>query len=115
MMGIRKHMKSFGKAKKITFLPTTLSYSSKPIPKINTVVDEPRLFYSHLLTNQVGWLLLNRGIEEHQLSSDHLELAHLLQEFSDLIPPELPNRLPPFRYIQHHINLIQGAILPNLL
>ena len=62
--GYKNTYEIFWEGKKITFLPTTFSYSSKPIPKINTVVDEPRLFYNHLITNQVGWLLLNKGIEE---------------------------------------------------
>ena len=69
----------FWESKKITFLPTTFSYSNKSVPKINIVIHEPRHFYSHLLTNQVGWLLLNKGIDEQQLSNDHPELANLLQ------------------------------------
>ena len=78
------------------------------------MIDELRLFYSHLLTNQMGWLPLNKGINEHQLSNSHLELTNLLQEFSDLAPYELPNSLPPMCDIQHQIDLVLGAILPNL-
>jgi len=37
----------------------------------------------------------------------------LLKKYSYLFPEEIPSGLPPKREIQHHIDLIPGAILPN--
>ena len=42
------------------------------------------------------------------------KVQEVLADFPDLSPNELPNELPPMQNIQHHIDLILGACLPNL-
>ena len=37
----------------------------------------------------------------------------VLQEFKDVFPEELPHGLPPLHGIEHRIDLIPGAPLPN--
>jgi hypothetical protein len=40
-------------------------------------------------------------------------ITNLLQEFKDVFPVEIPPGLPPLRGIEHQIDLILGASLPN--
>jgi hypothetical protein len=40
-------------------------------------------------------------------------VSNVLQEFSDVFPGEVPTGLPPLRGIEHQIDLIPGASLPN--
>ena len=56
-------------------------------------------------------LVVNRG-EELENIVPH-DVVKILEEFTDTIPNELPDGLPPKRDIQHHIDLIPGATLPN--
>lgn len=42
------------------------------------------------------------------------EVEKLFQRFKGLAPDELPAGLPPLRDIQHQIDFVPAAILPNL-
>jgi hypothetical protein len=41
------------------------------------------------------------------------DIVSLLQEFEDVLPEEVPHRLPPIRGIEHQIDFIPGTSIPN--
>ncbi|KAK8701391.1 hypothetical protein V6N13_019778 [Hibiscus sabdariffa] len=43
----------------------------------------------------------------------HAPIVSLLQEFEDVFPEETPKGLPPLRGIEHQIDFIPGATIPN--
>ena len=52
--------------------------------------------------------------EVHKIQTDSPpELTELLQEFQDVFPLDLPEGLPPVRGIEHQIDFIPGAQIPN--
>jgi len=42
-----------------------------------------------------------------------LGMEQLLKEYDDVFPQDIPHGLPPQRGIEHNIDLIPGASLPN--
>ena len=46
-------------------------------------------------------------------SSTNLTVLRLLKKFEDVFPTDLPKGLPPIKWIEHQIDLIPGAPLPN--
>jgi hypothetical protein len=64
---------------------------------------------------QVLFVLVNKDvlISPNDITSRPSVVANLLQDFEDVFPQETPARLPPIRGIEHQIDLIPRAALPN--
>ncbi|XP_020400961.1 uncharacterized protein [Zea mays] len=64
---------------------------------------------------QVLFVLVNKEvlISLNDITSLPSVVADLLRDFEDVFPQETPAGLPPIRGIEHQIDLIPGAALPN--
>ena len=63
------------------------------------------------------YALVNKIVQADKVknSDEHPhEIQKLLKEFAELVGEELPRGLPPKKSIQHAIDLVPGASLPNL-
>jgi len=74
---------------------------------------EPTLLASHCELRTLQEIILFTPSQNRTKTPLHSLASHLLQEFSYAFPEEIPSGLPPQRSIQHHIDLISKAILPN--
>ena len=82
----------------------TITYSKH---EMGAIIKEFRVVHA-LVVKQ----LLN--VEEEKKSVKHpVEVKEIFEEFNNNLPEDLPKGLPPMRDIQHHIDLIPGASLPN--
>ncbi|XP_072993886.1 LOW QUALITY PROTEIN: uncharacterized protein [Typha latifolia] len=59
-------------------------------------------------------ILAAREILNEPSESIPFEANAVIEEFPDVFPDDLPNELPPMRDIQHAIDFVPGASLPNL-
>jgi hypothetical protein len=69
-----------------------------------------------LASNSVSYALICKDalISLHDLQQSLPPIvADILQEYADVFPSEVPAGLPPLRGIEHQIDLILGASLPN--
>ena len=79
-------------------------YAKASEVKIAFILNKPMivLLYKEILfnTNQLDTSLPS-------------SIVSLLQEFEDVFPDEIPKGLPPIRGIEHQIDFVHGATIPN--
>lgn len=111
--------------KRIKLLPTQASgdpvVSSSDITKPTQALSSTKTvlflsksqFVEEARTADVMFALVLNPVDSALVLEAPPEFQELLREFSDVFPEDLPAGLPPLRDIQHCINLVPDAVLPN--
>ena len=65
--------------------------------------------------NEVHALIVKNVLKVEEESSNEVlgYVKDVLEEFKEVLPEDLLGMLPPLRDIQHQINFVPGASLPN--
>jgi hypothetical protein len=95
---------------KLILLPN-LGDGSKPSKGAGQTLLARHEFLKAMLESDCGYLLV--GKEGSEVGEIPKEAKGLVEGFADVFPAELPNELPPFRDIQHQIDLVPRLHLPN--
>lgn len=106
-----KNSYTFYKDNKIILVPTKDAIMLKPKQGGGVNLLSMAKFEDELKESDVVYILIAKEVFG---GSDCPSLVQpLLEEFADVMPQNLPQGLHPMRDIQHHIDLIPGAVLPN--
>uniref|UniRef100_A0A7N2LQA1 Uncharacterized protein n=1 Tax=Quercus lobata TaxID=97700 RepID=A0A7N2LQA1_QUELO len=77
-------------------------------------IISPRAFERVAIQESIVFVLVARELRGETSEEQPKEVRLVLQEFKDVFPEELTDHLPPMRDIQHAIDFVPGAALPNL-
>ncbi|CAA7027454.1 unnamed protein product [Microthlaspi erraticum] len=94
----------------LTLQPSLPGKQSTPSAPVLILQRKP---FEHALREEGRVLILINSSSETIVPSIPDNFKGLLDEFQDAFPNELPSGLPPHRDIQHRIDLVPDAILPN--
>ncbi|XP_021767609.1 uncharacterized protein LOC110731999 [Chenopodium quinoa] len=100
-----------GKQKKLHPLPPP-RFSQNPKQSKEVSLLTLKEFEREIDGEEELYLLYSKEIHENFVSQNP-KLAQFIKDFEDVFPDELRKELPPLRGIEHQIDLIPGAALPN--
>nr|GEW40676.1 transposon Ty3-I Gag-Pol polyprotein [Tanacetum cinerariifolium] len=79
-----------------------------------TLMASPKEFQAERKETGVSYALVVKGVEDVMENAIPTVIKPLLAEFGKIVTDDTSDALLPLSYIQHQIDLIPGAILPNL-
>ncbi|XP_022867746.1 uncharacterized protein LOC111387423 [Olea europaea var. sylvestris] len=94
--------------------PASSLEAKKSVEQKGLHIISPTEFERTIVGDSIVFALVVMEVSSNSTSEDTAEVQSIFQEFRDVFSEDLPDHLPPLRDIQHAIDFIPGASLPNL-
>eukprot|EP00253_Pinus_taeda_P002212 PITA_02212 len=99
-----------------TLVPIKEEKESAETNETKALLVSGKQFLKQVENNEIGYAVVKktRSVLLHTEITDlPVEIQRMLEEFTDIVVDDLPDKLPPKRSISHHIEFIPRASLPN--
>ena len=95
--------------------PTNVITKSERVPSLLMLATKEDIEEFRNDPTAMPLVLMYKGevLVSNDMTPISLGVSNVLQDFDDVFPEEVPAGLPPLRGIEHQIDLIPGATLPN--
>ncbi|XP_026460053.1 uncharacterized protein LOC113360809 [Papaver somniferum] len=97
---------------RVTLVPANVTVHV-PVSPVASNFLSWRPFENEMLTEGMVFILYGLSREATSAVEVPACVQGMLSDFEDIFPVDLPEGLPPSRAIQHQIDLVPGAVLPN--
>jgi hypothetical protein len=98
---------------KITLGPSRMEMKSKLSLKDSNCILSKSEFTEIFEESQIAFALVVKEVKGDRSTLIPGLVVPLLEKFHNLVPDEIPAGLPPMRSVQHCIDFVPGAVLPN--
>jgi hypothetical protein len=95
--------------------PTNIITKSERVPSLLMLATKEDIEEFRNDPTAMPLVLMYKGevLVSNNMTPISLGVSNVLQDFDDVFPEEVPAGLPPLRGIEHQLDLIPGATLPN--
>ncbi|GFZ19564.1 hypothetical protein Acr_28g0002690 [Actinidia rufa] len=94
--------------------PTSKQKKENPTNGTSLNIISPKEFEREINDQSILFAVVAHETSTGSQDTPPEEVTSILQEFHEVFPVDLPDNLPSMRDIQHAIDLVPGATLPNL-
>ena len=115
--GEKKNLSAFHKQKSESHKPNMRDNKKREGENLVMIATKSKMRDVRKNPDQVLIILVCKDtlLSANDLTSVPSVVAHVLQEYEEVFPEKTPAGLPPLRGIEHQIDFIPGAALPNRL